>query len=207
MPTFTPETLDLNALGQTNSDSIESSPEGSRWANIHIYVRRGWAEEGKWTVTINHSSSSSSDGLDVVEAFAKRLQTMIDLARTLDTPEAHARLEANYQAARAEARAEMERIKAEEQAKVDADPAMGEMTAADRVLDLIDAARAAQGQTQVFWAQTRGTRRKVKFTAVRNWGTNMVFIKMAGQLTSKEKAIKALGAMHRDAPEMPQITR
>ena len=207
MPTFTLETLDLDALGQTNSDSIESAPEGTRWADIHVYVRRGWSEEGVWTISLNHSSSSSSDGLAVVEAFVKRLQTMIELARSLDTPEAKARMEANYQAARANARAEMERLRAEEQAKVDADPAMGEMTAADRVLDLIDAARATQGQTQVFWAQTRGTRRKVKFTAVRNHGTNMVFIKMAGQLTSKEKAIKALGAMHRDAPEMPQVLR
>jgi hypothetical protein len=35
----------------------------------------------------------------------------------------------------------------------------------------------------------------------------MVFIKMGGQLTSKEKAIKALGAMHRDAPEVAQVLR
>ena len=207
MTTFNLETLNLAELGRSNSESIEFASDGSRWPDVHVYIRRGWSDDGKWSISVNHSSSSSSEDLARTQARLDGISKAMTVARMLDTPESHARLEANYQAARGEARAQMEREQAEKQAKIDADPAMGEMSAADRILDLIDAARAAQGQTQTLFAQTRGDRRRIKFTAVRNWGTNMVFIKMNGQLTSKEKAIKALGAAARELPVIPTVTR
>lgn len=197
----------LETLGQSTSESIEIASTGDRWPDIHIYIRRGWSDAAAWTIHVNHSSSSSSETLDRTEQRLQALAKALEIARSLDTPEAKARMEANYQAVRAVAKAEAAKAEAERQAKIDADPAMGEMNAADRVLDMIDAARANQGQVQVFFAQTRGERRRVKFTALRNWGTNMVFIKMAGDLISKEKAIKALGAMSHEIPEQSPIIR
>lgn len=198
-----PKNLDLNLIGRSNSESIDFASDGSRWPDVHVYLRRGWADNGEWTVHVSHSSSSSTEELAKTVARMQTIRDALVLAQSFDTPEGRARLEANYQAARAEARAEQARLEAERQAKIDADPAMGQMNAADRVMDMIEAARANPGVTQTFFAQTRGERRRVKFTALRNHGTNMVFLKMAGQLLSKEKVIKALGNMSRELPEAP----
>ena len=148
MSNFTIADFDLNTLGTSSFGSISCMVKGY-WSRdaITIYLRREYLgkDEGMWSTSISYGSGGRDSkevksDTEAARYFAEALVAMADLADELLTKADV--LEANYQRQMNEYKAAEKARQEAEQAKIDADTALGSSKAKDLVMQLLTARNA-----------------------------------------------------------------
>jgi hypothetical protein len=180
--------IDLNEIGSKNMSSIRFTVNGF-WSYdpITVYVTREYKRDGSnilfyWKPSISWSSGGRDNktlpsDIEATHNFAVALQAAASVAAFIEGKSDE--LEEIYQVHRAEEeRLEKEKA-AEAQAKIDADPEMGEELA-NEVFSFLNKTASATS----FTAYTRGTRKAKEYTITRT-GTGRISIKYANQHVSR----------------------
>lgn len=130
----------IESLGRGMS-SISCKVKGY-WSRdtITLYVQRGFYGTADWKISMSYGSGGRdtkevASDTEACRYFAEALVAMCNLADDLMLRKD--RLEDAYQAYAAEIKAENDRINAEKQAKIDADPALGTVKAKEIVGEML----------------------------------------------------------------------
>lgn len=139
---FTITPYDLERIGQTGHGTINCKIKGFWSSNpITLYVDRGfYGPDRGWKVTMSHSSGGRDpkeveSDMDAAINFADAMRAMAIIGRELISTQGDA-LEIFYQQRMAEVAIEAAAEKAALAAKIEADPAMGDLTASDIVAQM-----------------------------------------------------------------------
>lgn len=215
--------FDIDQIGYHSSASIGVEVHGY-WSDvITVYVRRecDWTKDPEertpnWKIEITHSSGGRdtaevADDVLANDYFAAGLMTASQIARNIRHEAA--RLEANYQRARVDAKAEAEAEAAAKAAAAAADPAMGEEQAKAMVEKLAAAARYAVSDRAYrcgYWDAhivvfARGSEHPTRRITARKGRDNTVRFYDSGSLISRAQAKVALTGQsirsHLNAPQ------
>jgi hypothetical protein len=195
---------DLEQIARSGYGNITCKVVGY-WSrdSISLYVRRNftWAADsgkgkGEWGFEVSHGSGGRDtkevpSDLDAAANFGSAIIGMADLGKQLATQ--IEQLEVWYQDERAALKAQMAAERAAEQARIDADPAIGEQRA-KLAIDAAMAACRANGQPIDIRAVHRGQEDANTLRIERKVGSGMVRITLNGYASSRQEAIAKLAA-------------
>lgn len=143
MSNFTVKSTQLrNSIGRGYA-TFEFTPEGY-WSDvIQVTLNKGWGSDAEFTVDISNSSggrNKTDNPVQVAENYVEAYQAAIGLAKRLEAKKAKYASYVAFKRRKDSERAEAER--AAKQAKIDADPAIGEKMAKAIVARMKDTIKA-----------------------------------------------------------------
>jgi hypothetical protein len=143
MPNYTIHPYDLEAIGRAGHGRISCKIQGY-WSMdpITLYVDRSWGSDQRWTVKLSHSSGGRdpkevASDMEAALNFSDAMRDLALIGRDLLFIYGES-LESFYQQRMAEYLAEQEAEKVALAAKIEADPAMGELEARQIVFQMAE---------------------------------------------------------------------